>query len=307
MASPSRQVSHRGSRPAPPLRRVPHVRRPAPSARSAGAARPASTTWALLTVQGLAVQRLACELRPRRTGRQRGWVQRRDTARLGRREDPERAASRGGRLTDPLRPQPESTTRREAPGDMVRPGSGGMPSRAGTGVQPVGPEPEGLAPEMGWGSGRTPLPGWEGGGRVLDEPTWVGGGGRLVEATSSEVEMRLRVLETTPRGPAIDRRVLTRVGGWSGVLGTRPRWLRCRSAGHPPGFGWGARSAGWGQDLRLVTSSVAVGRTLWRSPTTPKSTSSKMGASGSLLIATMVFEVCMPARCWMAPEMPAAT
>src|SRR6266851_4596265 len=31
-----------------------------------------------------------------------------------------------------------------------------------------------------------------------------------------------------------------------------------------------------------------------------------MGASASLLMATMVFEPFMPARCWMAPEMPAA-
>ena len=38
----------------------------------------------------------------------------------------------------------------------------------------------------------------------------------------------------------------------------------------------------------------------------PKSASSKIGASGSLLMATIVFEVCMPARCWMAPEMPTA-
>src|SRR5829696_8396197 len=33
----------------------------------------------------------------------------------------------------------------------------------------------------------------------------------------------------------------------------------------------------------------------------------KMGASASLLTATIVLEVCMPARCWMAPEMPTAT
>jgi len=32
-----------------------------------------------------------------------------------------------------------------------------------------------------------------------------------------------------------------------------------------------------------------------------------VGASRSLLMATIVLEVCMPARCWMAPEMPAAT
>ena len=33
----------------------------------------------------------------------------------------------------------------------------------------------------------------------------------------------------------------------------------------------------------------------------------KMGASGSLLMATMVLEFFMPARCWTAPEMPSAT
>src|SRR5687767_5824137 len=61
------------------------------------------------------------------------------------------------------------------------------------------------------------------------------------------------------------------------------------------------------QPLRLVISSVACGSTVLRSPTTPKSTSSKIGASSSLLTATIVFDVCMPARCWMAPEMPLAT
>ena len=60
------------------------------------------------------------------------------------------------------------------------------------------------------------------------------------------------------------------------------------------------------QPLRLVISSVAVGSTVCRSPTTPKSTSSKIGASSSLLTATIVLEVCMPARCWIAPEMPLA-
>ena len=64
---------------------------------------------------------------------------------------------------------------------------------------------------------------------------------------------------------------------------------------------------GTAQPLRLVISSVAAGRTVCRSPTTPKSTSSKIGASSSLFTATIVFEVCMPARCWIAPEMPLAT
>ena len=31
-----------------------------------------------------------------------------------------------------------------------------------------------------------------------------------------------------------------------------------------------------------------------------------MGASGSLLIATITLEVFIPARCWIAPEMPMA-
>jgi hypothetical protein len=31
-----------------------------------------------------------------------------------------------------------------------------------------------------------------------------------------------------------------------------------------------------------------------------------MGASSSLFTATMVLLVCMPARCWIAPEMPTA-
>jgi hypothetical protein len=32
----------------------------------------------------------------------------------------------------------------------------------------------------------------------------------------------------------------------------------------------------------------------------------KIGASASLFTATMALDVCMPARCWIAPEMPAA-
>src|SRR3569833_2372496 len=50
--------------------------------------------------------------------------------------------------------------------------------------------------------------------------------------------------------------------------------------------------------LRFLISSVSCGATWNRSPTTPLSTSSKIGASESLLMATIVLEVCMPARCW---------
>src|SRR3954452_12656351 len=66
------------------------------------------------------------------------------------------------------------------------------------------------------------------------------------------------------------------------------------------------RARDLGQPLRLVISSVSCGATWNRSPTTPKSAISKIGASGSLLIATIVLDVCMPARCWIAPEMPTA-
>src|SRR5690606_11687943 len=57
---------------------------------------------------------------------------------------------------------------------------------------------------------------------------------------------------------------------------------------------------------RLRLSSIACGATLNRSPTTPQSAISKIGASGSLLTATMTREVCIPARCWIAPEIPSA-
>ena len=69
----------------------------------------------------------------------------------------------------------------------------------------------------------------------------------------------------------------------------------------------GIASVGCQVPLRSFTASVSCGATLNRSPTTPKSAISKIGASASLFTATIVFEVCMPARCWIAPEMPRAT
>ena len=53
--------------------------------------------------------------------------------------------------------------------------------------------------------------------------------------------------------------------------------------------------------------SVSSGTILNRSPTRPMSATWKIGASSSLLMATMVFESFIPARCWIAPEMPIAT
>src|SRR5574343_92380 len=52
----------------------------------------------------------------------------------------------------------------------------------------------------------------------------------------------------------------------------------------------------------LVSSGTAANRSASR----PKSATEKIGASGSWLIATITLESFMPARCWMAPEMPAA-
>ena len=49
--------------------------------------------------------------------------------------------------------------------------------------------------------------------------------------------------------------------------------------------------------LRATIACVACGKTLNRSPTTAKSASSRIGASGSLVMATIVLLVCMPARC----------
>ena len=55
------------------------------------------------------------------------------------------------------------------------------------------------------------------------------------------------------------------------------------------------------------TACSSSGTSLNRSPTSPKSAISKIGASASLLIATIVPASLMPVRCWIAPEMPIAT
>jgi hypothetical protein len=57
---------------------------------------------------------------------------------------------------------------------------------------------------------------------------------------------------------------------------------------------------------RWRKASVSGGRMANRSPTTPKRESLKIGASASLLIATITLLLRIPAWCWMAPEMPQA-
>ena len=65
-------------------------------------------------------------------------------------------------------------------------------------------------------------------------------------------------------------------------------------------------SSPWHYPRFASIADTSCGTTVRTSPTTPKSAISKIGASASLLTAMMVFAVCMPARCWMAPEMPSA-
>src|SRR4051794_23897978 len=65
--------------------------------------------------------------------------------------------------------------------------------------------------------------------------------------------------------------------------------------------------AAFRQPLRARTSSVSFGTISCRSPTTPRSENSKIGAFGSLLIATITLDPCMPTLCWIAPEIPSAT
>src|SRR6266542_3219562 len=50
------------------------------------------------------------------------------------------------------------------------------------------------------------------------------------------------------------------------------------------------------------TASVSLGRILFRSPTTPTTAQSQIGAFGSLLSARMFSELCIPTLCWREPE-----
>ena len=74
-----------------------------------------------------------------------------------------------------------------------------------------------------------------------------------------------------------------------------------------PPFGFRDRGTGEGQAFIFFAASVRAGTTWNRSPQIPYVATLKIGASGSLLIATITFDEPIPARCWMAPEMPQAT
>src|SRR5207247_4415368 len=55
-----------------------------------------------------------------------------------------------------------------------------------------------------------------------------------------------------------------------------------------------------------LTAAVSAGTILSASPTTPRSAIFMIGASASLLMAMMTFEVFMPTVCCIAPEIPTA-
>src|SRR5579884_4291705 len=67
-------------------------------------------------------------------------------------------------------------------------------------------------------------------------------------------------------------------------------------AGHEPYPPWFYRRLAY-ECLSFFSSSTVSGTALNRSATSPKSATLKIGASGSLLIATMVLESFIPARC----------
>ena len=106
-----------------------------------------------------------------------------------------------------------------------------------------------------------------------------------------------RIAAASPAGPGADDEHADldriRVRGLGDRLGVAPRRRDSRRA---------SRAL-----RRSRTSRVSSGTISFRSPTTPRSAYSKIGACGSLLIATIVPEPCMPTLCWIAPEMPTAT
>ena len=116
---------------------------------------------------------------------------------------------------------------------------------------------------------------------------------------------------SAPNVPPVARSERARTGR-DGPIGPGSP-LGCRSARaavdapSPTGGDPGRRPrVGQVQPLAL-SASMSAGSTLCTSPTMPRSATEKIGASWSLLMATMFLEPFMPTRCWVAPEIPQAT
>ena len=99
----------------------------------------------------------------------------------------------------------------------------------------------------------------------------------------------------------------TSIRSSSGSVGSTIRSRSSNGGGYSSGSTAGPAGSSVPQPpLFALMASVSLGMILCRSPTTPRSANSKIGAFGSLLIARMFSELCIPTLCWIAPEIPAA-
>ena len=136
-----------------------------------------------------------------------------------------------------------------------------------------------------------------------------------VDATATLV----RAAETQPKPPLFLHAVSAAVYGWRNPL-PPCRTGRCRHATSAVRIVWRSRTTPRrgepaGRWLLLLADLVALagldGVRQLRSNLEQVAHDTEVGdleigASSSLLTATIVLEVCMPARCWIAPEMPSA-
>src|SRR5437588_926983 len=110
------------------------------------------------------------------------------------------------------------------------------------------------------------------------------------------------------------RAARVRVAVWESLTEREPKPLpgcglsRAGSAGRapPPGLRRPDSAEPLRAQLRALSASMSRGTTLCTSPTTPRSAMEQMGASRSLLMATMFLDPFIPTMCWVAPEMPQA-
>ena len=109
-----------------------------------------------------------------------------------------------------------------------------------------------------------------------------------------------RIAHARPAGPAPTIRTPTSMRSSAGSVGAaiaspaRTAAGSRRAGRHQPPFRCAHELGQLGDDLVQVADDAEVAN-------------SKIGAFGSLLIATITLELCIPTLCWIAPEMPQAT
>lgn len=136
-----------------------------------------------------------------------------------------------------------------------------------------------------------PAPGWA--SARPDQPVLMAS--TLPPPADDAVRFRLRAVAGCPPCADAGRMWIPRLPQW-----TSPQLFR------RPGDQAVLDALAVGRQRRRWISSTSCGTTVNRSPTMPKSAISKIGASSFLSIATMCLAVCIPALCWIAPEMPRA-